>query len=187
MELKLELSNFENFLRDDLLIGNQCREEYLKSKINERNVILSDFPYSIVLKTSYSQIDFAEWLLWQLFGDMNGICNQNSSDIPACKIKNKHQHKGNWTNLWLAKTDYDYGFNEWFFKSKKDCKIFINILPLLKQMKGWGIYTDKYFWNFLENQSIKASVLPINEKLKHFKSINWEKITDEILNETYNF
>ncbi len=188
MELKLELSNFEEYLNKEYLIGRENKEEYLNHKIVERNKILLDFPYSVILKLFYQQIDFADWLLWQILGDKYGYCNQEQSDIPACKITGKHKHNGVWTSFWLAKTDYDYGFNEWFFKNKEDCNILISILSILRQMYcGSGTYNDKYFWVFLDDLSNKTISLSRQEKLKYFNNINWDSITDEILNETYNF
>ncbi len=187
MELKLALSNFEDYLEEKFLIGEENREDYLSNKILERNNILLDFPHSIILKLFYHQMDFADWLLWQILGARNGDCNQRESEVPACRIQGKHNHSGIWTSFWLAKTDYDYGFNEWLFKTNEDSHILIEILPLLEQIRYCGVCDDKYFWNFLDDLSDKTKCLSKDNKLKYFQKIDWKANAEELLNETYRF
>ncbi len=182
MQLKLEISNFEEYLKEDYLIGNYNGQEYLNYKVKERNEILFKFPYSIILKLFYHQIDFADWILWQILGEVYGVCQY--SDIPACKIKGNHKHNGTWISYWLAKTDYDYGFNEWFFKKKKDINILTEIIPLLEQFCHCGIYDNKHFLDFLDELSDKTKHLSENEKLNYFKNINWEDIVNRLLKGT---
>ncbi len=185
MELKLEISNFEEFLKEDYLIGNDNKQEFLKRKIKERNNILLDFSHSIILKLSYHQLDFANWLLWQILGEVYGYCGY--SNFPMCKIKGEHKHNGIWAIYWLAKTNYDYGFNEWFFKQKEDSDVLIKIKPLLEQLTCFGIYDDKYFVDFLDELVDKTKSLSKDEKIDYFKNIDWEDVENELLNETYNF
>ena len=36
-----------------------------------------------------------------------------------------HSHSGAWTDHWFLKTDYDFGFNEWYFARQADYDLFL--------------------------------------------------------------
>jgi hypothetical protein len=68
-----------------------------------------------MLQVSFPEMDFADRWCWQRFGPRDGECIQHGSEYPVCAIEGRHSHTGKWTSHWFAKTDYNFGFNEWYF------------------------------------------------------------------------
>lgn len=60
----------------------------------ERSKLIIKYPFSVLFTADYQEIENAE--KW---------CTNNVSD---------------WTKLWYGKTDYDYGYIEFFFKIEED-------------------------------------------------------------------
>jgi len=100
----------------------------------ERNMRLAAFPHSVLLQVSYPEMDFANRWCWQQFAPSDGLCLQSHSEYPACTKNGEHAHKGTWTTHWLAKTDYDFGYNEWYFANQPDLDQFVAYLPEV----NWG-------------------------------------------------
>lgn len=64
----------------------------------KRSETLKTFPFSIVVEGAYLEYDTAEsWL-----------------------VKNEGPQGDKWTYVWYMKTDYDYGYWEFCFKSETD-------------------------------------------------------------------
>lgn len=118
------LSSYEEFLASE----NDHSEEGARA---ER---LTRFPYSVMLQVAYPELDFANRWCWQQFGPAHGECQQFHSENCACDIKPKHCHLGVWTEVWFAKTDYDFGFNEWYFREKSHLERFLASVPSI----NWG-------------------------------------------------
>ena len=81
----------------------------LANDIDERDVRLQQFPFFVMLKLSYAELDFTSRWCWDTFGKVHGKCQESSSEYPACTIKLPHSHWGKWMNHWFVKTDYNYG------------------------------------------------------------------------------
>ncbi|WP_156397947.1 MULTISPECIES: hypothetical protein [unclassified Duganella] len=92
------------------------------------------FPFAVMLKVSYPELDFANRWCWKNFGPCDGECTQAQSEYQVCLESGPHDHSGNWTSYWFEKTDYDFGFNEWYFVNSVDRDRFIAILDEI----NWG-------------------------------------------------
>ena len=130
----LVASSFEEYLASD----DHSLEERAAQKV-DRNERLSRFPYSVMLKVSYPELDFANRWCWQKFGPSDGECTQRYSEYRACDRTEPHSHAGKWTSHWFVKTDYDYGFNEWYFVDSADCDLFVANVDKI----NWGEHFPK--------------------------------------------
>jgi hypothetical protein len=133
----VERVEFEHFLQEYYDAGTPDASESQISEQRERELRLAAFPYEVVLKLSYPEMDFANRWCWQQFGPASGVCEQLSSEYPACLVKEPHFHVGTWAVHWLGKTGYDCGFNEWRFTTKADQGTFLTFVPDIT----WG---EKY-------------------------------------------
>ena len=103
----------------------------------ERSQRLMRFPHAVMLLVSYPELDFANRWCWQTFGPGDGPCLQRYSEYPACDRADDHGHDGVWTYHWFIKTDYDYGYCEWYFARAEDAEQFLANLDNIH----WG---EKY-------------------------------------------
>jgi hypothetical protein len=77
----------------------------------ERENTLKSFPHSVIVESSFLEHD--EAIRW---GEIKfGVLSEDTS--------------GKWKELWYAKTGYDYGFWEFFFKDNDDCLAFEKEMP----------------------------------------------------------
>jgi hypothetical protein len=113
-------SSFEEYLASD---GDSVEERAAQEA--DRNERLSRFPYSVMLKVSFPELDFANRWCWQNFGPSDGECTQRYSEYRVCDLTEPHSHVGKWTSHWFVKTDYDFGFNEWYFAESADRDLFV--------------------------------------------------------------
>ena len=104
------------------------------AEMQERQLRLAAFPYCVLLQVAFAELDFANRWCWQQFGPAHGECLQASSEYPACAVRTPHSHEGRWLTDWLAKTDYNFGFNEWYFAQQTDRDRFAEFVPLI----SWG-------------------------------------------------
>ena len=129
--------------------------------------ILMTFPYSVVSEGGYPEHDYAGRWCWQHIGPKEGPCDNWHSEYPACPLvlateyvrsgeyKNpegkivpyrrktycdpgEHAHQGRWTSLWLGKTDYDYGFQIYFFADEADYGEFLAAFPTFTWDESWN-------------------------------------------------
>ncbi len=100
----------------------------------EREQTLLRFPNAVMLELAFAELDYANRWCWQQFGPCDGECTQEYSDYRVCNTASPHTHEGTWTNRWFAKTDYNFGFNEWYFSTVSDRDRFIEFVPLI----NWG-------------------------------------------------
>jgi hypothetical protein len=105
----------------------------------DRNQRLSRFPYSVMLELSFAELDFANRWCWQHFGPSDGECLERYSEYSACKLAERHSHIGKWTWHWFVKTDYNYGFNEWYFSEAADRDFFVASVDQI----NWGEHYPK--------------------------------------------
>ncbi|WP_254513120.1 hypothetical protein [Anatilimnocola floriformis] len=125
----VEAASFEEYLASD----DDSVEDRASQKI-ERNERLLRFPFSVMLKVSFPELDFANRWCWQNFGPGDGECTQSYSRYRVCDRKDRHTHEGRWASHWFVKTDYDFGFNEWYFVASRDHELFVaNIANI-----NWG-------------------------------------------------
>jgi hypothetical protein len=112
-------SSFEEYLasNDDLIEDRAAQEVDRQSR-------LSRFPYSVMLKVSFPELDFANRWCWQNFGPSDGECLQRYSEYRVCDCTEPHSHIGKWTSHFFVKTEYDFGFNEWYFAERVDRDLF---------------------------------------------------------------
>jgi hypothetical protein len=89
-------STFEEYLASD----DDSLEERAAQEAN-RNGRLSRFPYSVMLKVSFPELDFANRWCWQTFGPSDGECTQRFSEYRVCDRTEPHSHVGKWTAGWL--------------------------------------------------------------------------------------
>jgi hypothetical protein len=94
-------------------------------EVTERNKRLSRFPYAVMLQVSFPELDFADRWCWRQFGPIDGECYQRYSEYRVCDLDGAHSHSGKWTCHWWEKTDYDFGFNEWYFAERGDWERFL--------------------------------------------------------------
>ena len=125
------LSSFETYLAEDCAPAFRAEEE------RERASRLSRFPYTVTLQASFAELDFADRWCWQHFGPSDGDCHQRQSDYPACSIPEPHSHTGKWIWYFFGKTDYNFGFCEWYFSEQSDRDSFLASVDEI----NWG---EKY-------------------------------------------
>lgn len=92
-----------------------------------------------MLEMAYPELDYAHRWCWQRFGPMNGLCTQKYSEYKVCSDETEHRHIGKWTSHWFVKTDYDFGFNEFYFSERADCDL---LLAHLSEIH-WGEHYPK--------------------------------------------
>lgn len=126
------LSSFEEYLGSEADSPEDQADEERKRKNS-----LTHFPYAVTLKDSFPELDFANRWCWQHFGPSDGDCHQSQSDYPACSIPEPHSHAGKWMWHFLVKTDYDFGFCEWYFSEQSDRDSFLASVAEI----NWG---EKY-------------------------------------------
>ncbi|WP_397383303.1 hypothetical protein [Prosthecobacter sp.] len=114
------LSSFEEYLTN----GGDSPEEQDERKL-ERQERLVRFPYSVMLQVSFPELDFANRWCWRRFGPSYGECMQRYSEYRVCNLSEPHSHLGVWTCEWFVKTDYDFGFNEWYFAEEYNRESFL--------------------------------------------------------------
>ena len=114
------LSSFEEYLTS-MDYPSEVRAEEERERMGR----LERFPYMVTLQVSFAELDFANRWCWQHFGPSDGDCLQRQSDYPACNNLEPHSHTGKWMCYWLAKTDYDFGFCEWYFSEQPDRDFFL--------------------------------------------------------------
>jgi len=123
------LSSFEEYLAD----GGDTLEGQAERK-SERIERLARFPYAVMLQVSYPELDFANRWCWQHFGPSDGECTQCDSEYRACDQTEPHSHSGTWVCEWFVKTDYGFGFNEWYFANEEDRERFLGSVGKI----NWG-------------------------------------------------
>ena len=114
------VSSFEEYL------ASQDYPPEVQSEVElERKDRLTRFPYEVTLQVSFAELDFANRWCWQHFGPGDGECFQRRSDYSVCCISESHSHAGKWMWYWLAKTNYNFGFCEWYFSDQADRDCFL--------------------------------------------------------------
>lgn len=128
------LSSFEEYLANT----DETKEE-LAEHLAVREATLRKFPFSVILQVAYPEIDFANRWAWLQFGPRDGECfdvrrGSKPSEYPMCNDPDPHDHQGTWCCHWLVKTDYDFGFCEWYFSNPTDRDRFLAFVPTI----NWG-------------------------------------------------
>lgn len=126
----LELVTYDHYLNDEYGLQDHLAGARDADR-QEHQLRLSQFPYNVVLRLSYPEMDFANRWAWQQFGPPNGECMDSYSEYPTCTEKTPHAHDGKWLSHWLAKTEYDFGYNEWCFEFKEDQQRFLEFVPFI--------------------------------------------------------
>lgn len=127
-------TNFSAYLESmypaDSTHGSARDEETL-----ERQTILADYPYSVMLQVAVPELDYANRWCWNQFGPAAGECTlQKGSEYAACAEVKPHAHNGSWLVRFLAKTNYNYGFAEWYFVDEPSANSFLSFVPRIT----WG-------------------------------------------------
>jgi hypothetical protein len=106
----------------------------------ERQALLVDFPYNVVLEVAYPELDYTNRWCWEQFGPPDGDCIlQRGSEYPVCMEQQPHRHKGSWAVKWLDKVDYNYGYAKWYFAREADARRFLEFVPSIT----WGEHFPK--------------------------------------------
>lgn len=100
----------------------------------ERGLLLLRFPFAVMLEVAYPEVDIANRWCWKTFGPKFSPCYQFQSSYPCCLDESMHEHQGVWCTYWFAKSDYDFGFNEWYFRDRQHHDMFLCFVPLIH----WG-------------------------------------------------
>ena len=114
------LSSFEQYLASE-----DCAPEIRIQEEHERAARLSRFPHVVTLQVSFPEVDYANRWCWRRFGPSDGDCLQHQSDYPACSISELHSHVGKWMQYFFGKTDYNFGYCEWYFLEQSDRECFL--------------------------------------------------------------
>lgn len=124
-----KLSTFDAYLKTG---GDTVAEQHDQHR--ERQQILDRFPYPLMLELSFPELDFANRWCWQHFGPSHGEYFQKHSLYRMCAADFPHCHIGSWSYRWFVKTDYDFGFNEWYFSNASERDLFLKFVPDI----NWG-------------------------------------------------
>lgn len=124
-----KLSSFEAYRESE----NDDQEERLGAH-EERELLLVRFPFPVMLELAFAERDYANRWCWEMFGPKDGSCFQSSSNYPCCSDSSEHTHEGVWCTRWFVKTDYDFGFSEWYFREVDHQELFLAFVPLIH----WG-------------------------------------------------
>ena len=127
-------ASFEHYLDVEYSVAAKGSVDGRSFDEAERKAILRKFPHSVVLELAFPELDFANRWCWRQFGPSDGDCHQKSSDYCFCDIIDPHSHAGRWRTHWWVKTEYNFGFNEWFFASAADRDQFLEFVPQI----CWG-------------------------------------------------
>lgn len=95
------------------------------AEASARKERLLRFPFTVMLKFSYPELDFVNRWCWEQFGPSDGNRLEMHSEYRSCTECTPHAHVGSWIYHWFEKTDYDFGFNEWYFASNSHRNLFI--------------------------------------------------------------
>ena len=125
------LSSFEEYCAS-ADSSQECAEEE-----RDRLARLVRFPHAVMLQVAFPELDFANRMCWQRYGPSDGDCLQHSSEYCVCSFAEPHSHSGKWTWYWVAKTDYNFGFCEWYFAESGDRDSFLASVDEI----NWG---EKY-------------------------------------------
>lgn len=128
-------SCFDEYLADELAVS----PEHRVVEVREHEARLEHFPNSVILLLAYPELDFANRWCWQQFGAADGTCLDTQSEYSTCSVQQSHEHEGTWCSHWLAKIDYDFGYNEWNFKARSDLDRFLEFIPQI----NWGEHYPK--------------------------------------------
>jgi len=114
------LSTYDEYLTSVFPETSAEATERRVADIAEHDARLAVFPHAVVLQVAFPELDFANRWCWQQFGPADGECYEAQSEYPACRLRTEHRHAGTWRTIWLEKTDYDFGFNEWCFADTRN-------------------------------------------------------------------
>lgn len=130
----VELSDYEAYLAFEYPAD---ATESRAADVEVRRAWMVDFPFAVMLLVSFAERDFANRWLWNQFGPAHGECIEHHSEYSACDEPSSHCHLGRWMTYWHVKTEYNFGFNEWYFAREADRDQFLEVVPHL----NWG---EKY-------------------------------------------
>jgi hypothetical protein len=119
---------------DEYMAQSDDLPEAKTEERRERDVRLRRFPYPVMLEAAYAELDCANRWCWLHFGPMDGECLQRDSEYRVCMDETTHHHCGTWTNCWISRTAYNFGFTEWYFAEEADRALFLANLPEI----NWG-------------------------------------------------
>ena len=124
---------------EQYLANTDETEDERSEQIAFRNATLHEFPYAVMLEVAFPEMDYANRWAWQHFGPRHGECFEvrtglRPSEYPMCPLEEPHEHKGTWCCQWFVKTDYDFGFCEWYFSNASDKDHFLEFAPSI----NWG-------------------------------------------------
>jgi hypothetical protein len=157
----MELSTYEAWdeeERQDQERLAATHPDYVQDSVDDQRAeLLLRFPYTVVATGIYPEHDYARRWCWQNISPENGPCDAWQSEYPACPLvlaaqpreqetwKRKrhtdpgnHEHEGEWSFLWLGKTDYDFGYGEYCFGNESDRGKFLAAFPAFTWSEGWN-------------------------------------------------
>lgn len=125
-------SSFEAYLA-----GEGLGTEAASREERDRKAYVQRFPHFTMLQLAYPELDFAERWCWQTIGPKDGPCLQRDSEYRVCWDETDHAHAGKWTSHWYAKTEYNFGYCEFYFSDPRDHEAFVESLPEFTWGEGY--------------------------------------------------
>ena len=137
-DYELRLSSLDEYLETTDESRSQLID-YFKARTKR----VEKFPHIAMLQVGFIQRDVANRWCFQQWGLADGECQEMHSSYPCCEIENNHSHDdGTWMSVFLAKTDYDYGFNEWYFETEAQRNEFVANLPSIDHGEKFPHWND---------------------------------------------
>lgn len=96
-------------------------EDEVLKKIEENE---KQFPYTTTVKWDWDTREMEVVWCAQVFGPREGECDEPRCCPLSKKRLRVHSHRGLWKSIWLGKTDYDFGYEMFFFKNKATRDVF---------------------------------------------------------------
>ncbi|RYH43524.1 MAG: hypothetical protein EON54_17245 [Alcaligenaceae bacterium] len=127
-------TDFETYLKVETPTDPIDAQTFQEVSIAERSEFLAKYPHCTMLEVSFAEINYANRWCWQHLGPRDGDCHESTSDYPACELAGPHSHDGTWTEYFFGKSDYNYGYCEWYFAKRSDLDKFLDFQPQI----NWG-------------------------------------------------
>jgi hypothetical protein len=125
------LSSYDEYLKEGYPPGSADAAQWRSVDDEERQARLAAFPFAVMLQVSFKAMDFANCWCWHQFGPADGECLQKDSEYRACHQPGPHSHSGRWATYWYGKTDYIFGYHEWYFAAEADRDRFVEFVQRL--------------------------------------------------------
>ena len=105
----------------------------------EREDRLHQFPYAVMLEWPFRNSTPRIAGVGNALAQWMARARKGIPEYKACSDETEHRHIGKWTSHWFVKTDYDFGYNEFYFVEQADRDLFLAHLSDIH----WGEHYPK--------------------------------------------